>query len=130
MALLQEYRDNRSAAANDIAIAGAAETGLPAAGIGIALDKQFLRAEFCHTVKVDGVDGFIGTDRKDLFHAAVQRGIDHVLRTENIGLDRFKRIVLTGRDLLQSGGMDNNIHTLEGPLQPIKIPDISQKIAE
>ena len=50
---------------------------------------------------------------------------DDVLGTENIGLDRLYGEVLASRDLLQGGGMENDIDAAERSSDGMKVPDIA-----
>src|SRR5207247_4801829 len=58
----------------------------------------FVRAELGGAVQVDRVRGFIRAQRHHAPDSGVQGGVDHVLGTEHIGVDKLERVVLSGRD--------------------------------
>ena len=79
------------------------------AGIGIGLHEHFLRAQLGGAVEIDRVDGLVGAEREDAAHALVDGGVDDVLAADDVGLDGFERVVLAGRNLLQGGGVDDDV---------------------
>ena len=52
-------------------------------------------------------------------------GIDHIIGTQDVGLDGFQGIKFAGRDLFQSSGMEDIIHTLESILDRFVVSDIA-----
>ncbi len=53
LALLQEHGNHAAPAAHDVAVAGATEARVLGAGVGVGLDKHFLRAKFGGAVEID-----------------------------------------------------------------------------
>ena len=124
-----EQRNYRPAAARHIAVAHHGKGRAVLALIGICCDKKFVRDKLCTAVQIDRIHRFIRRKRYNLLHAAVKRGVNDILRPVNVGLDRFKRIIFTGRNLLHCRRMDHIIHSAECPIQPILVPHISNKKA-
>jgi hypothetical protein len=64
-----------------------------------------------------------------LFHVVGQAGPDHVLGAQHVGVDALRGIVLGGRHLLQSGGMNDDVDTAQGQGQALAITDVAQEEA-
>ena len=65
-----------------------------------------------------------------VLHAGIDRSVDDVLCSGDIGLHRLERVVLGGDDLLHRGGMDDDIGSLSGAQQSLRIPDVADEVAE
>ena len=63
-------------------------------------------------------------------NTGVERGVDDVTSSIDVGFDGFDGIVFTGGHLLEGGCMDNDIHLLEGAAQADAIANIPDEIAE
>jgi hypothetical protein len=129
-ALLAEQRDDASAAADDVPIADTTEAGAPGAGVSIGLDEQFFGNELSGSVEVRRIDGLIGAEGENVGDTGVERGVDDVAGSIDIGLDRFDGIVFTGGHLLKRGGMDNDVHLLEGATQADAVSNVSDEVAK
>src|SRR6266487_2601411 len=97
LALLHKYGNDAPPAADYIAIPCAAEVRILSAGVGVCLHKHLLGAELGRSVKIDGINGFIGAEGHDPTDTAIDRSIDHIFPAHDVGLNCFKRIVFTGR---------------------------------
>ena len=62
-----------------------------------------------------------------LFHIVCYRGIDTVLRPANIDLRGFKRVVFADRNMLQGGGVEDQIDILHRPHHAFFIGDIPEQ---
>jgi len=105
-----------AAAAQNVAVPTDGERRFLSAAIDISLNKNFLRHHLRGAIEIDGVDGFVGTDKKRFFDAGVKGGFDDILTAENISLDDFKRVIFGNHDLFQGGGVDDNIGAAGGAL--------------
>src|SRR5215470_1367250 len=56
--------------------------------------------------------------------------VDDVPTAHDVGLDGLKRVVFTSWYLLEGSGMDDNCHSVQGPLKPSRIAHIPDEIAE
>ena len=122
-----EERNDGSAASRHISVADDGEGDVLFARIGIGGNEQFVRNQLGSAVEVDRIHGLVRGKGHDLLHAAVQAGIDHVLRAVDIGLDGFRRIVLTGGHLLECSRVDYIVHVLQCALQTLLIAHIADK---
>src|SRR5438270_19869 len=80
-ALLHENWDYASAAADNVSITRATEPRVLRASIGVGLHKHFFRTQLGGSVKIDGINSLVGTERYDSANAAVDRGFNYVLST-------------------------------------------------
>jgi len=55
--------------------------------------------------------------------------IDDVLGAEDVGLDGLERIVFRGRHLLEGRGVDDDVHSVEGPAEPLLVADVPDEVA-
>ena len=130
LALLDEYRDYAAPAADDIPVARATKAGLLRSGIGVCLDKHLFRAQLGCTVQVDWIDRLVRTQRQDLAYTRIDGSVDDVSSAHDVGLDSFEGVVLTGRHLLERGGVDHDRDAGHRPLQSIDIPNIADEVAQ
>src|SRR5271169_2475273 len=100
------------------------------ARIRVSLDEYFFGAQFSGPVQVDRVDGLVRTEGEHLFHAAVKCGVDHISCAHHVGLNGLKRIVFTRRNLFERSSVHDDVHAVEGSLQPFPVAHIADKIAD
>ena len=62
-----------------------------------------------------------------LFHLLIDAGIDDVLGADHIGLDALDRIVFGRRDLLQRGGVHDDVDAGESPVQPLAVANVADE---
>ena len=130
-ALFQEHGNHAASAAQNIAVPDAAEARRPRSRVGIALHKEFLRAQLGRSVEIDGVDCLVRAEGHHLRHTAIDGRIDDVLGPQHIGLDGLERIVFAGRHLFERGGVYHQIHgSLEGSPEAPRVPDIADEEAQ
>jgi len=60
----------------------------------------------------------------------IESGLDHVLGPDDVGLDAFEGVVFGRRDLFQGGGVDDDVDALDGPAEPVEIPDVADEVAQ
>ncbi len=94
------------------------------------MDDQFFGGQFGGPIQVDRVDGLIRAERQHLLHTGVQGRLDHVGGADDVGLDGFHRIVLTGRDLLECCGVDDHIYPVHGAQQAVAVAHVADEIAQ
>ena len=94
----------------------------------MAGDKQLVRTQLGGAVEVDRVDGLVGRQRDDFFDLLVDARIDDVLRADHVGLDAFDWIVFGGRNLLERGGMHDDIDARKRAVQTLAITDVADEV--
>ncbi len=109
-----EERNNGSAASCYVAVTDDGEADILASGIGVGSNEQLIGYQLGTAIQIDRIDGLIRRQGYDLLDTGIQCGINDVLRTVDIGLDGFRRVVLTGRNLFQGSGVNDIIDTFEG----------------
>src|SRR5580704_8200367 len=130
LALLLENRNHAATAAQHIAVARTTESSVLRAGIGVRLHEHFLGAEFSRAVQINGIYCLVGAQGQNAAHAAVDRGVDDVTATHNVGLDGFEGIVFAGRNLLERGGMNYDRDSGKCAFQTLGITNITDEIAQ
>ncbi len=53
--------------------------------------------------------------------------VNHILGTDYVGFDRFKRIVFADRYMFERGGVKYVINILEGKIQTVAIANVADK---
>ena len=79
LALLQENWNHAAPAAHHVAVAGATETRILGARVGIGLHKNFFRAQLGCAIKVDRIHSLVCTQSENAAHALIDGRIDHIL---------------------------------------------------
>jgi len=128
--LFEKQGDDAAAAADHVAIADATETNLLRPGIGIALNHEFLGAQFCGAVQVDRVHRFVRAQGDDPLDPSVEGGFDHIPRAHDVRHDRFHGVVLAGRDLLEGRGMDDDIDAFHRSSDTVDVPYIADEVPD
>lgn len=127
--LAQEERDDRAAARHDVAVAGHAD-GRPNAGDARLGDGHLLHHRPGDPHGIDRVNGLVGREDDDPFHSGGQRRVNHVLRAESVGAERFHREELARGDLLQRSCVEDEVHTSDGVADSSSIPNVSNVEAQ
>ena len=129
-ALLQKDRNYAAAAANYVAVTRATESRILRAGVCVGLYEHFFRAQLGGAVEIDGIDRFVGAQRHNPAHALINGRIDYVAPAHDVGLDRFKRVVLACGHLLKRCRMHYNGDSRQSAPQPIHVAHIANEIAQ
>ena len=128
--LFQKNRNHAAPASHHVAVTRTTEARISSARIGISLHKHFFRAQLGGAIKIDRIHRLVGAERQNAAHALIDRRIDHVAPAHDIRLDRFKRIVLASRHLLERRRMHHHRHARERPLQALHVPNVSNEIPQ
>ena len=123
--LVYPQRNNRTAGAHHIAIAGAANLGF--ARVATLGHCNLLLHGLGDTHGVDGIGGLIRGEADDGTYASLDGGSQDIVRADDIGLDGLHREELTARDLLQCCGMEDVIHTRHGIAARLQVAYIADK---
>src|SRR5208337_3430072 len=68
--------------------------------------------------------------REHLFDAMIDRRINHVASSENVGQDGFEWIIFARRHLLESSGVNHDIDIFESSLQAVTITNVAHEVTE
>src|SRR5208282_3722381 len=126
-ALIQKNRDDAAVAAHHVPVARTTEAGIRAS-IRIGLHKHFFCAQFGGAIQIDRINRLVGAERQNAAHALINRRINHVAPAHDICLDRFERVVLASRHLLERRRVHHHRHARESALQPLDVPHVSNEI--
>ena len=124
---LEEERNHAAAAADDVAVAHAAEARDAAAAVGVGRDEQLVGAQLARAVQIDRVGRLVGAERDDLRHARVERGVDDVLRANHVRLDELERVVFGRGHLLERRRVNDDVDALERAPEAVAIAHVAEK---
>ena len=121
--LVDPQRDDGAPGAHDVAVAGAADLGL--AGHARLGNGHLFLDGLGHAHGVDGIGGLVGGQANDALHAELNGGGEDVVRADDVGPHGLHGEELTGRHLLQGGGVENIVHPGHGPPNGLQVPDVA-----
>ena len=125
--LIEPQGDDAAAGTHNIAVAGAADLGnLRGNSTGLGNDNLFHHC-LGSTHGIDRISSLISGQADDCLHACINGSGQHIVRTDDIGLDCFHGEELTGRNLLQGGSVEDIVHTVHGTLYGSQIPHVADK---
>jgi len=78
--------------------------------------------------RVRGVDRLVAAGEHDSVDAGVDGCVDDVLETDDVGLYRFERVVLTDVDVFHPGGVDDHVDVLHRARQTLSLPNVPEEI--
>ena len=124
--LVNEQRDDRATAAHDVAVTGAADGGAATlrSHTGICVD-DVLHHGLGDAHGVDGVSSFVGGQADNTLDASVNSGVQHIISTDDVGLNSLHGEELAGGDLLQSSSVEDVVNTGHGVTDGLGIADIT-----
>ncbi|MCU0793104.1 MAG: hypothetical protein MUE42_09715, partial [Opitutaceae bacterium] len=67
----------------------------------------------------------VGGEGDDAADLGVEAGVDEVLGAEDVGLDALEGVVFGGGDLLEGGGVDDDVDALESAAEALLVADIA-----
>ena len=124
--LVDEQRNDRTTAAHDVAITGAADgraTTLSGhTGVGV---DNVLHHSLGDTHSVDGVSSLVGGQADNTLDASVNSGVQHVIRADDVGLNGLHGEELAGGNLLQSGSVEDVVNTGHCVTDGLGVADIT-----
>ena len=125
--LINPQRDDRTAGAHNITIAGAADFG----------DFGSYSAAFCHddlfhhclggAHGVDRIGSLVGGQADHILNTGFDGSSQHIVSADHVGLHGLHRKELAGGNLLQSSSMENIVHTVHSVLDGSKIPHVTDE---
>ena len=122
-----EQGRHRASRADNVPIPDHGEAGADVAGQVVSRHEGLVRGQLGGPIQVGGVAGLVGGQGDDLLHPVCQGCPDDVLRPQDVGLDEFRRVVLSGGHLLEGGGVHHHVHPAEGQGQPLAVADVTQE---
>ena len=125
--LLREKRNDASATTDDITVTHDGIGGGSSPGIAVGRDENFVGTELGRSIEVHWVDRLVGTEGDDFLDARPNGCLHHVGCPVDIGLDKFVRVVLGGRHLLQGGCVNGVIDPPHGEKQPVLITSVTEE---
>ena len=124
--LVDEQRDDRATAAHNVAVTSAADGRAAPLGshTGVGVDDVFHHS-LGDAHGVDGISCLIGGQADDTLDASVNSGVQHIISTDDVGLDGLHGEELAGRDLLQGGGVEDVVNTGHCVTDGLGVADIT-----
>ena len=125
---VDEQRDDAAARAHDVAVAGAADGGAAGAVAGVGVDDG-LHHGLGLAHGVDGVGGLVGGQAHDAVDALLDRGVQDVVRADDVGADGLHGEELAGGHLLEGGGVEDVVHAVHGVADALGVADVADEEA-
>ena len=124
--LVNEQRNDGTTAAHDVAVTGAADGGAATLGshTGVCVD-DVLHHGLGNAHGVDGVSCLIGGQADDTLNACVNCSVQDVISTDDVGLDGLHGEELAGRNLFQSGSVEDVVNTGHCVTDRLGVADIT-----
>ena len=124
--LIDEQGDDRTTAAHNIAVTGAADGGAATLGshTGVGVD-DVLHHGLGDAHGVDGISGLISGQTNNTLDASVDGSVQHIIGADDVGLDSLHGEELTGRNLLQSSSVEDVVNTGHCVTDRLRIADIT-----
>ena len=125
---VDEQRDDAAARAHDVAVAGAADGGAAGAVAGVGVDDG-LHHGLGLAHGVDGVRGLVGGQAHDAVDALLDRGVQDVVRADDVGAHGLHGEELAGGNLLEGGGVEDVVHAVHGVAHALGVADVADEEA-
>ena len=124
--LVDEQRNDGATAAHDVAVTGAADGGAAtlSSHTGVSVDDM-LHHSLRNTHGVDGIGSLIGGQTNNTLDASVNSSMQDVIRTDDVGLNSLHGEELAGRNLLQSGSVEDVVNTGHSVTDGLRVADIA-----
>jgi hypothetical protein len=124
--LVDEQRDDRATAAHNVAVTSAADGSATTLSsyTGIGVD-DVLHHGLGDTHSVDGVSSLVGGQADNTLDASVNSGVQHIISTDDVGLDGLHGEELAGRNLFQSGSVEDVVNTGHCVTDGLRVADIT-----
>ena len=124
--LVDEQGDHAAAAAHDVAIPGAADDRAspfrshPSVGVDDPLHHGL-----GHAHGVDGVGGLVRGQTHHPLDSGVDGGVEHVVRTDDVGAHGLHGEELTGGHLFQGSGVEDVVHPGHGVPHGLRVSHVT-----
>lgn len=125
---VDEEGDHRAARAHDVAVAGAADGGAAGAVAGVGVDDG-LHHGLGLAHGVDGVGRLVGGQAHDAVDALLDRGVEHVVRADDVGAHGLHGEELAGGHLLEGSGVEDVVHAVHGVAHALGVADVADEEA-
>lgn len=125
---VDEQRDDAAARAHDVSVARAADGGAAGAVSGVGVDDG-LHHGLGLAHGVDGVGRLVGGQAHDAVHALVDRGVQHVVRADDVGAHGLHGEELAGGHLLEGGGVEDVVHAVHSVAHRLGVADVTDEEA-
>ena len=124
--LVNEQRNNTATATHDVAVTGAADGSAATlrSHTGVGVD-DVLHHGLGNAHGVDGVSCLVGGQADNTLDTGINGGVQHVVSTNDVGLNSLHGEELAGRNLLQCGSMEDVINTGHSVTDGLRIADIT-----
>ena len=123
--LIDPQRDDRSAAAHNVAVTGTADGRLLGRnGTGLC-HHNLLHHSLGGAHRIDRISRLVGRQADHPLNARLDSGSQHVVGSQHIGLHRFHGEELAGRHLLECRRMEDVIHAVHSVLHRLQIPHVA-----
>ena len=118
--------DYRATAGHHIAVTSTANGSLRILSKFTPLGNGYLFHQcFGNTHGVDGISRLVSGQADNTLNTGVNSGVQHVIRTDDVGLNGLHGEELAGRNLLQSSSMEDVINTGHCVTDRLRIADIA-----
>ncbi len=124
VALADEEGDHAAARTHHVAVAHHGEAYRAVTLDIVGGGEEFVARQLGGSVKIDRGARLVGGERHHMPDSGLERGVYHVLRSVDVGLDALLRVVLGCVHLLDGGGVDDYVDALAGALQALAVADI------
>ena len=124
--LVDEQRNDRATAAHDVAVTGAANGGAAtfSSYTGVGVDDM-LHHSLGDAHCVDGISRLVSGQADDTLNACVDGSVQNIVRTDDVGLNGLHGEELAGRNLFQSGSVEDVVNTGHSILDGLRVADIA-----
>ena len=124
--LVDEQGDDAAAGAHDVAVTGAADSRAAtlSSHTGVGVDNV-LHHGLGDAHGIDGIGCLVGGQADHTLHTCINGGVEDVVGTDDVGLNRLHGEELAGGDLLQGSGVEDVVHAGHGVLDGLGVADIT-----
>ena len=92
--------------------------------------EELVGRELSRAVEVERARSLVSRECDNLLHARVDRGLDDVLRANDIGLHVLERVVFGRVDLLQGRRVNHIVDLVHGASQPVLVANVADEPAQ
>ena len=124
--LVDEQRDDRATAAHNVAVTSAADGSATTLSsyTGIGVD-DVLHHGLGDAHGVDGIGGLVGGQADNALNTSVNGSMQDIISADDVSLNSLHREELAGRNLLQSGSVEDVVNAGHGVTDRLGVADIT-----